>query len=537
MGNVVVNKYPGDAASSLGDILVNAGREFPGETFFVSRGEEFSFDQVFRRSLAIANALRERDIPRNSKIMILLDNRPEFFFAFFGILFSGCTAVPISPKSTEERVAEIFKHSDSVVAIIDAQLHENLTMQLMQNHGREEGDFFDLSEVDWSADVSVRIDSPDHYPFFQYTSASTGASKGVMISHDAVLANIKANVGMMQVDRKRDSFSSFMPLYHDMGLVGFGLAPLYCAVPLLLYQQDIRSIYNWLSDIGEKRPTISGASNTILYLTRRVISDPGAYDLSSLRMLVVGSEPIYAQTVNEFQKNYSLNSIIVPAYGLAEATLCVTMCELGRPVKTDTENVVSCGKALDGIDLYIEKEGKSSSGEIMVKSPSLMSGYYKNEEETRLTLTENGYLRTGDIGYLDDEGDLFIIGRKKNLIIRNGENILPYDLEAISVKINDVRAAAVIGFPSRVRENYEEIVLFLELSSKKKLYSGDDELRKLQKGILHEAKQYCSYLPDRFVFLAPGAIPFSPNGKLQHIVLREKFSKGQIAGIEFDAAA
>jgi long-chain acyl-CoA synthetase len=521
--------YPGDEAVFLGEILLNAAKTLPEKPFLIYQGNEWTFSEVLSHSLAFTKFLQKRNICRNEKVAIVLDNRPEFFFTFFGILYAGCTVVTISPKSSPNRICEIINHSDSVFAVIDGYLHAKIREDLSEKIGQPER-IIKLSEIDFSDCAGLSAASllhSDEFALFQYTSATTGSSKGVMISHSAVLTNLHALAEKIKIKKEHDILSSFMPLYHDMGLVGFGLMPLYCGISLILYSQDIRSIFNWLSDMGTMRPTISGVSNTILYLTHRVISDPSRFDLSSLRILIVGSEPVYVQTVKGFERDYRVTSRVVPAYGLAEATLCVTMSEIGIPLKCDAANVVSCGRPLPGVEIRLETGSGGVTGEILVKSPSLMSGYYKNKLATEETFTDDGYLRTGDIGYIDDDGDLFIIGRKKNVIIRNGENIFPSDLEAISLKDQNVRVAAVFGVPSKIRENYEEIVLVLEVVSKKTL-SNRELLARIREKILSSAKESCSYLPDQFIFVAPGAIPFSPNGKLQHLLLQKRFISGEI---------
>jgi acyl-CoA synthetase (AMP-forming)/AMP-acid ligase II len=528
-------KQIGDDARSVGEILPLVWEKRSEATCIFYKNEKFTFNDLFSGSLAFSEHLKNRGVRQGTKVLLVLDNRPEFFMTFFGVMFLGGVNIPLSPASVPLRTIQIVEHSGAEYVVVDDELWNSKKSDFLKDDPSLMGKIILISSLKKS-DVLLAapyIETNSRVPaLIQYTSATTGFSKGVVVSHAAILNNISSMNSVLQVDCERDLFSSFLPLYHDMGLVGMGLMPIRYGITQVLYKQDIRSIFSWLGDIKKYKITISGASNTILYLTRRVVANPSEFDLRGLRALIVGSEPIYYDTVKNFESDYGLENTVVPSYGLAETTLCVSMAEPGMPVKADSKCVVSCGRPLPGVDVRVNAENDDGRiGELLVRSPSIMNEYFHNEAETREALRD-GFLYTGDIGYVGDDGEIYIIGRKKNIIVRNGENLIPAELEAISVKQKGIRSAAVIGLKGTARINYEDVVLINELVSSSML-KDENALLNLKRVLKQEFGRHSSYLPDRIVFVPPGTIPFSPNGKMQHLKLKEMFENLEIARFKF----
>lgn len=517
-------------ARTLVDIPRSVGERSPDKTYIRYLGEEVTFKKMRMEAERTAAYLLDRGIKVGTRITVVLDNRPEFIYSFFGVMIAGGIVVTVSPKSTPGRIQEIVEDSDSEYFISEDDYYDSISDTLKSIDPGLERKLIKLSEIaaynyDSSSAIPYHKPEEEDIAFFQYTSATTGRSKGVQISHRAVMENIRGMAAHVS-STSDDLFSSFMPLYHDMGLVSLGLLPAYVGATLLLYKQDIRNIYSWLGDMAEFKPTLTGCSNTILYLTRRVVRDPSQYDLTSLRAVFVGSEQVYYNTVKDFENDYNIPNVVVPAYGLAEATLAVTMTPMNRGIIADKSNIVSCGKPLKDVKIKIEKRGNSQEGEVLIHSPALMSGYHKRPEETEKVFTEDGFLRTGDLGYLDEDNELFILGRIKNIIIRGGENLSPGDLEEVALRSSEIRTAGVTSVKNSESENKEDIVLVAELNQAR-ILKDESKINEINKFIVAESKRDCAYQADRIYYVPPGSIPFSPNGKMQHLKMKESMESGE----------
>jgi long-chain acyl-CoA synthetase len=519
-----LSNYSGFESASLNEMLVITCNSFPDDVFLIYQNKDFTFNDLKNNSLKYADFLRKMGVVHGDKVSIVLDNCPEFFFSFFGILFAGATVVTISPKSNYDRISKVYEHSNSKMMIMDEK-----NAGLLRKDGANDGkiNFAALNELNSHDIICDDLFFPDgnDIAFLQYTSGTTGFSKGVMISHKAVLSNLAAIAERENVIPGNDVFSSLMPLYHDMGLIGYGLLPIYTGCKLVLYKQDIRNIYGWLSGFSQYKVTISGASNTILYLTRRVVNDPSEYDLSSLRLLICGSEPIFPQNIKNFEIDYKIKNVIVPAYGLAEISLCATMSYPGESFFIDEKNnIVSCGKPLFNVDIKILKNDGSDIGEVLIRTPSVMTAYFNNESDTK-TAFDGDYLKTGDLGYVNESGELFIYGRIKDIIIKDGVNYSPSELEEYALKNDAIRNACVFGITDFVDGNREHVYMVTEI--KTSLLNETDELKNLYDLLIKKQFKDCSYLPDKLYFFSPGVIPFSPNGKMQRLKMKEMIINGE----------
>jgi acyl-CoA synthetase (AMP-forming)/AMP-acid ligase II len=516
----------GNGIKSLNELIPASTRSAGDKTFLSYQNNDYTYTDLRRNSEQYAGYFIDAGIKKGDKVALILDNCPEYFFAFFGILLAGASVVSISPKSKVDRVVRIVEHSDSVAIVSDDSYKD---LNVLRNR---------LDSIHVPISTLSRLNQPrkgnwdykyesqeEEIAFYQYTSGTTGFSKGTMISHKSAIANIRGIAERLHVKPFEDVASSLMPLYHDMGLIGFGLFPIYSGCKLVLYRQDIRNIYQWLEDFKKHRVTISGASNTLLYLTRRVVDDPRQYDLSSLKVMLVGSEPIFLDTVRNFEKDYGLANIIVPAYGLAEVTLCATMHSPGKPFLYDRSKTVSCGTPLNDVEIRIHKDKNSDLGEVWIKSPAVMSGYHKEKELSDMAF-ENGYFKTGDLGYLDENNELYIYGRIKDIIIRDGENLFPQELEEIALTCDGIRNACVVGIPDFERNNREEIILVAEIS--KFIFSDQDDLMRVYRILREKIKIDSHYQPEKIYFVPPVTIPFSPNGKLQRLKMKEMIQSGEL---------
>lgn len=515
--------------ATVGELLVRRAEEHPAKTALIWEEAAHTYADLLRLSLRYRDALRERGAT-GKHVAIVLDNGLPFLAAFFGASLCGAVPVPVSPRSSLERLSYIVEDCGAAAVIVaagEAEERGALGRASFAHFDRYLEAFESVPEV--SPAVVDGVGDAAVPAFVQYTSGSTGHSKGVVISHRAVLENIRAFSIAMDIDPARDVFSSLMPLFHDMGLVCFGLAPIYHAVPLALYRQEALSLYRWLEGIASHRVTVTGGPNTLLRLANRVVDRPQDHDLSSLRVLVCGSEPVLADTVRQFENLFAVPGRVKPAYGMAELTLCATMTPAGEPFRVDADGVVSCGRPIDGVRIEVRGDDgptpapPGSRGELLIASAAVMDGYLGKPEETQAVLRD-GCLASGDLGYVDDQGYVYILGRTKNLIVRGGEKYSPHDVEALGLRHPEVRNCAVVSIAGSGGDAI--VVAVLEVA--KQTLGDPGVLRRLATDIRAEALRQVRFSPDRFAFVLPGSIPLTENGKTRHEALRSLWTSGKL---------
>lgn len=508
--------------SDLLQLLRDRVRDRAQDTYLVFQEKPYSYAAIESLARRFQAALAKRGICPGDFVVLMLDNGPGFFASFFGAQMLGAIPVPISPKSTTHRIEYILDDSGAKAIMVDDHFFKNR--------------FFDDIVTDKikplllgcgeaaACEPAEQAAACHRTAFIQYTSGSTGDSKGAIISHEAVLANIEAFVKTMDFQPNTDIITSMMPLFHDMGLICFGLGSLYSGIPLYLFRQEAISLYHWLDSFGKHKATHSGGPNIFLHLANKVVRNPAKYDLSSLKMFICGSEPIFPSVVQAFEQRFSVTNVIKPAYGMAEISLCATITPVGEDYRIIDERIFSCGRPLDNVDLLIlEDNGNKTNqpmvrGEVLVKTPSSMDGYLNRPEQSEQAF-DDGFYKSGDEGFLDEVGNVYIVGRRKNLIIRGGEKFSPSDLEALSMEHGDVQMSGVVGVISDKNNPDEQIVLVMEVA--KKVLDQEYAQRELAKKICVEAQERCRYMPDVIVYTNKGCIPVTNNGKLQHQVMRK----------------
>jgi fatty-acyl-CoA synthase len=339
-----------------------------------------------------------------------------------------------------------------------------------------------------------RVIEPDDLAFLQFTSGSTSRPKGVMVTHANLAANSEAfMIDGLGKDSSFDKGVSWLPLYHDMGLIGFVIGPLFTDIPVVFLPTAsfVRSPRIWLDTIHKHRGTITYAPNFAFALVAKRLKDKdvAGLDLSCMRITGCGAEPIQSKTLHDFAVKLApagfASTSLVPSYGMAEATLAITFARRGhgmrvdrvdgasvqareaRPAESDAEgaqDIVSCGFPFPGHEIAIEgDEGQSLPerriGQILARGPSITSGYYGESELTSESF-KDGWLRTGDLGYLAD-GELFVCGRVKDIIIIRGRNFYPQDIEWVVSELPGVRRGNVVAFGVEV-EGEEQLVICAE---------------------------------------------------------------------------
>lgn len=532
-----------------------------------------------KRSRALASELQQR-FPAGERALILLDNDEHYVVAFFACLYAGMIAVPVFPPESAKQ-----QHLARLLAIAaDSQAACVLTSTTIIDVVASASEGFGSTElipVD-AVDESRAEHWIEHHPkrgdiaFLQYTSGSTATPKGVMVSHGNLMANERAIETGFSIGAD-DVFVSWLPLYHDMGLIGGLLQPIYRGIPSVLMSPTffLQRPVRWLEAISRFRGTISGGPDFSYRLCLDRIRDEQieTLDLSSWRVAFSGAEPVRHATLTGFIERFRpagfAADTAAPCYGLAEATLLVSCNSRGTGMvgtafsqqslaegkaasAVEGNTLVGCGTPEPGhaIDI-VDPEGLHSLpsgdvGEIWVNGPSVAHGYWQNPEATAQTfVTRDGvswqrtddtdaqnhdarddrWLRTGDLGFLH-EGQLYIAGRIKDLIILRGHNVYPQDIEsAIEAEVEAVRKGRVAAFAVTTPEGAEGIGVAAEVSrGMQKLVLADKLVEALSETVGSTCHQPLSVV----LLLNPGGLPKTSSGKLQRSACRQGWEAGSL---------
>jgi acyl-CoA synthetase (AMP-forming)/AMP-acid ligase II len=372
---------------------------------------------------------------------------------------------------------------------------------------------------------------PEDLAFLQYTSGSTGRPRGVMLTHANVVSTCHFMAEAAGITAE-DRVVSWLPLYHDMGLIGCCLTPPLVGTAIWLLPPDLRNPRQWLELITAVRATFTVSPDFGYRNCVRNVRDTTGLDLTSLRAALSGAEPVRPSTIADFERHFELKDVIAPCYGLAEATLAVAIWPFGLPRRTDpTGRFVSVGPPCRGVSVRIvAPDGEAPvpaglEGEIAVKSPGVMRGYFNNPRATAEVLSADGWLRTGDLGFLDGDGHLYVTGRLKDLMILGGENVVPSDLEEVVDQVPGVRYGAAVGVESE-RTGTQRLHIVAEVRDE----SLDGEAQhRLVAEIVRRVHHARGHRPARVLLVRAGTIPKTSSGKIQRSRLARMIAGGELA--------
>jgi acyl-CoA synthetase (AMP-forming)/AMP-acid ligase II len=553
--------------------------------FLSDRGAEeaaLTFGQLHDAAQALAARLATLSRPGDRAILVFPPGL-EFMVAFFGCLIAGVIAVPMMvPRrnSARDSSAAIMANCEPVIALTSPAFA--VRQDLQERFSRDRLQWLSLDLAEPAADLpksdlqKVDLPSPDpqHIAFLQYTSGSTSEPKGVAVSH----ANLLANLEMIRLalgNTRHSTYVNWVPLYHDMGLIFNALEAFYvgalCVLmaPNAFTQRPLR----WLRTISHYRAEVAASPNFgyDLCVSRYRADQMEGVDLSSWKIAANGAEPVHAETIKRFVDTFAAHGFnpdtVFPAYGMAEATLLISGGRRGdghitRAVsrsalqahsateaadEADVQMLVGCGRALAGEQIAIVDPDSRTPlptghvGEVWVNGPNVARAYWRNEEATNTGLNAQMagaddaaiWLRTGDLGFLDETGELFITGRIKDLIIIRGINHYPQDIEhTVQTQHPALRQNCGAAFSVLDEHDDEMLVVVQEVERTERNRIDAAEM----KGLIREAVSDQHELFARhIVLILPGGLPKTTSGKIQRSLARKLWLERHFEDLGADA--
>ncbi|MEE6145463.1 condensation domain-containing protein [Bacillus cereus] len=527
-----------------------------------SNTEKFiSFENLYKKSKGVLYNLQKKGLKPQDEVIFQIDDNEQFMYLFWACILGGMIPVPITVGNNDlhkMKVVNVWGNLSNPYIVTDKSTHQKLSLFLrnsdIKNKEKMIGErvIFIEELINVVKEGVIYSSKQQDIAFIQFSSGSTGAPKGVILTHHNLLTNIRDIVKRIEVG-ELDSMLSWMPLTHDMGLICCHLMPIFKGInqvnmnPWLF----IRNPILWLKKANEYRTTILSSPNFGYHYFLKYFKEKYAenWDLSCIRLILNGAEPIAINTVNEFLKRmtpYDLKTTsMYPVYGMAEATVGISgptidkeinpiylqrqNLNFGKKVKEvgseseDAAPFVAVGFPVDSCQVRIcdNKNNVMEDmyiGNIQIRGDNVTQGYYNNIEATNETITSDGWLKTGDLGFMMN-GEIVITGRAKEIIIINGQNIYPHDIERMieslpSMELGKVVACGVFN----EQKHTDELILFI-------LYKG--KIRSFIP-LLHQAKQI---IQEMFAIPVKNIIPIkkipkTTSGKVRRLFLAQCYREG-----------
>ena len=554
---------------TLNEVLLERSKETSrGITFITGSKEEYfvSYAELYQQALAFLGILqKEIKLTKGSEVVIYEEDNYKFLVCFWACLLGGYTPVPLAIGGKEEHKQKFYKvwktlknpHLFSTIVDLERMVEFGLDKGFISEKPELESKFIDSSQPLSGTELGIHIEvNPDKLAFIQFSSGSTGDPKGVMLTHQNLVYNAYDLTLSMDI-AQNDTYFCWIPLTHDMGMIAFHLTSIvagcnHIMMPTYLF---IRRPILWMQKTYEHSVTKLCSPNFgyqyFLQALQRNNDEILDWDLSTVKSIFNGAEPISAKICNEFTTTlakYKLpENCIVPSYGLAEASVGVSMGNtkvsvkeyylhrdsvfIGNEVEFENEaqegktlSFVGIGKTLASCELSInDEEGnplkKGTLGYIDIKGKNVTQGYYQNPKATEAVFTKTGWLRTGDLGFLLEDDTLVITGRHKNMMILQGQNYYAHDIEEILFGTADITLGkvAVCGIPGNA-DDREKLLVFVLF--KKKPQHFVDTVLAIQKRL----SDVIDIVPDEIIPIRE--VPKTTSGKVQHAFLLKKYQEG-----------
>ncbi len=551
--------------ATICEALDYAAQGGTGYTFFNLRGEvsaTLSYKQLREQSLALAVKLSSH-FQRGDRLAVIAETSPDFLITFYACQYAGLVPAPMpmpvnlgGKDGYINQIRQMITGAQAAAAVGPQTLREFLEEAAGTADGVKVLSFGELHALD-DKGVGLRPFGADDLCYIQYSSGSTSAPKGVIGMQRSVCANLTAIARDGMNLRRGDRATSWLPLYHDMGLIGFVLTPMTTQSPVdfLATSDFVRRPLLWLRLMTDQKSTItySPSFGYELAAKRSARAEPGAIDLASLRVSGIGGDMVRPEALRAFAEAFGPvgfdRNAFTPSYGMAEATLAISFPQLGAPIRIDEVDMrhytrsgiaqpasaltspehkrgfVLCGRALPGHAIEVRGENGQNCkerevGRIFIKGPSLTPGYFSDAQATD-AMYDGEWLDTGDMGYFLD-GQIVITGRAKDLIIINGRNIWPQDIEWAVEKVDGVRGGGVAAFS--VDDGHgERIVVVAERRGM------DAEALAALKREIAGVVQNAVGAPAEIVLVRPHSMVMTSSGKLSRAKVKQKYLDGAFA--------
>jgi len=565
-------------AQTFQDVLRRRGRADATKThliFFEDEGESrgLTFGELFAGAERVSAELAQRGIGRGDVVAIMLPTSRDFFLTFAGTLLAGATPAPIYPPFRADRIAEYAERQSAILENAGARLlvtfreAEHVARLLKPRVSSLEGvvTAAALIESSAAAPLGPQLHSRvEDLALLQYTSGSTGNPKGVMLTHANLLANIRA-IGDALAVRSDDVGVSWLPLYHDMGLIGSWLMPLYFGLPVVVLSPlaFLSRPVRWLRAFDRYRGTLGAAPNFAYELAAAKVSDGDieGLDLSAWRAALNGAEPVLPATLDRFAARFARcgfrREALLPVYGLAESSVALTIPPPGRGPRVDRidrgafereghairalletthddRNVisfVSVGPAIPRHEVRIVNDRgvevpERVEGQLWFRGPSATRGYYHNDAATAALFPEGaaeGWINSGDRAYRA-ENEVYITGRVKDIIIHAGRNLYPHEIEDVVAQVPGVRKGCVVAFGAvNSGTGTERLVVVAETRERDRAART-----RIAQAITAQVSATMGMPPDVVEVVPPNTVPKTSSGKLQRDATKKRFLTGAL---------
>ncbi len=513
-------------------------------------------EELYEEAGKMAGSLARLGVGPGHTVALMLPTGLPFVAGFLALLWLGAVPVPLYPPFRADQIEDYLQRQIAILRNADCRLLISFdrAWSVTQLLGLQ------CPEIQVVSAESLLLGDPpprhagqaEELALIQYTSGSTGRPKGVALTHANLLHNIRAFGKAMQVVDE-DTCVSWLPLYHDMGLIGCLLGSLYHGIPLVLMgpQHFLARPSRWLRAMSHYRGTISCAPNFAYQLCAHRIADSEleGLDLSPWRIALNGAEAVRPETLEHFSQRFSAfgfrASAHFPAYGLAEASLAVAFTPVGRGAHLDCIDPdllqregravpladgqlwVSSGVALEGTDIEIrDPQGRAlpdrHQGRLFFRSGSTLREYYRNPQATAEIKDAEGWVDSGDLAYRA-ESEIYLTGRAKDLIIKAGRNLYPQDVEEAVAELEGVRRGCVAAFAAPDRRGSESFVVAFETRLQARRRND------LEERVRQRVSQVAGVAADHVVALPPGAIPKTPSGKIRRSECARRFAEGSLS--------
>ena len=566
------DEIPAHVATLIDALIWHAGAhpERVHVRFIDGAGAEstLTYGGLLEGASRIAAGLVQRRLTPGRAVAIMLPSGFDYLQCFLGVQLAGGVPLPIYPPARLAQLEDHLRRHERILANGEAEWlvtfdEARRVSRLLAARAAGRCRVVTVRELAESGTPDSGLEAtpgPDDIAFLQYTSGSTGQPKGVVLTHRNVLASLEAMAEALGAT-SRDVFVSWLPLYHDLGLIAAWLGSLVYGFPLVLMSPltFLARPVRWLQAIHHHRGTLSGGPNFAFDLcTRRIADDEmDGLDLSSWRMSFNGAEPVHADTLRTFAERFAPFGFdpgaLAPVYGLAEATLGVAFTPVGRgprmerierdalererrarPARAEDEKALTCissGVAIPGFEVRtVDDSGRETPervvGRLQFRGPSTTSGYFRDRDATA-ALFDGDWLESGDLAYVAG-GELYITGRVKDVVIRAGRNLYPYDFEQVAGDTPGVRRGCVALFAAQSRDGTaagtERLVAVVETRE------TDPSVRsEIRAAIGRGAEESLGQPVDELVLAPPHTVLKTSSGKIRRRAMAELYEAGELS--------